>query len=99
MSASVRAFSCLALFRCAHVACVARGPDGVRGPGGGHVQVGAHDGRVALGALQPGGQRLALLVHRRVGQGVALALHERALVLVLGGMTRQPALVRPRQMR
>jgi hypothetical protein len=71
----------------------------VRAPGAVHAQVVAHDRRVALGALRLVAQRLALLAHRCVGQGVALALRERALVLVLGGLTRRHALVRHRQVR
>jgi len=69
----------------------------VRAPGAVHAQVVAHDRRVALGALQPVAQQLALLVHRRVGQGVALALRERALVL--GGLTRRHASERRRRVR
>jgi hypothetical protein len=71
----------------------------VRAPGAVHAQVVAHDRRVALGALRLVAQRLALLVRRFVALGVALALRERALVLVLGGLTRRHALVRLRQVR
>jgi hypothetical protein len=71
----------------------------VRAQGAVHAQVVAHDRRVALGALQLVAQRLALLVRRFVAPGVAHALRERVLVLVLGGLTRQPALVRLRQVR
>jgi hypothetical protein len=69
----------------------------VRAPGAVHAQVVAHDRRVALGALQPVAQQLALLAHRCVGQGVALALHERVLVLV--GLTRRHASERHRRVR
>jgi hypothetical protein len=71
----------------------------VRAQGAVHAQVVAHDRRVALGALQPVAQQLALLAHRCVGQGVALALHERALVLVLVGLTRRHASERHRRVR
>jgi hypothetical protein len=71
----------------------------VRAQGAVHAQVVAHDLRVALGVLQPVVQQLALLVHRCVVQGVARALRERALVQVLGGLTRRHALVRHRQVR
>jgi hypothetical protein len=73
----------------------------VRAPGAVHAQVVAHDRRVALGALQLVAQRLALLVRRFVALGVALALRERALVLVLvlGGLTRRHASGRRRQVR
>ena len=80
---------------------MARDPHVVRAQGAVHAQVVAHDRRVALGALWLVAQRLALLVRRFVVLGVAHALRERALVLVLvlGGLTRQPALVRLRQVR
>jgi hypothetical protein len=71
----------------------------VRAQGAVHAQVVAHDRRVALGALQLVAQRLALLVRRFVVLGVTLALHERALVLVLGGLTRRHASERHRQVR
>jgi hypothetical protein len=71
----------------------------VRAQGAVHAQVVAHDRRVALGALQLVAQRLALLAHRCVGQGVAHALRERALVLVLGGFTRRHASERHRRVR
>jgi hypothetical protein len=71
----------------------------VRAPGAVHAQVVAHDRRVALGALQPVAQQLALLVRRFVVLGVALALHERALVLVLVGLTRRHASERHRRVR
>jgi hypothetical protein len=71
----------------------------VRAPGAVHAQVVAHDRRVALGALQLVAQRLAPLVRRFVALGVAHALRERALVLVLGGLTRRHALVRHRRVR
>jgi hypothetical protein len=67
-----------------------------------HAQVVAHDRRVVLDVLdvlQPAVQQLALPVHRCVVQGAAHALRERALVLVLGGLTRRHALVRHRQVR
>jgi hypothetical protein len=54
---------------------------------------------VALGVLQPVAQQLALPVHRCVALGVARALRERALVQVLGGLTRRHALVRHRRVR
>jgi hypothetical protein len=69
----------------------------VRAPGAVHALVVVHDRRVALGVLQPVAQQLALLAHRCVGQGVALALHERALVLV--GLTRRHASERHRRVR
>jgi hypothetical protein len=69
----------------------------VRAQGAVHAQVVAHDRRVALGALQLVAQRLALLAHRCVGQGVAHALRERALVL--GGLTRRHASERHRRVR
>jgi hypothetical protein len=71
----------------------------VRAQGAVHAQVVAHDRCVALGVLQPVVQRLALPVHRCVALGVAHALRERALVQGLGGLTRQHALVRRRQVR
>jgi hypothetical protein len=73
----------------------------VRAQGAVHVLVVAHDRRVALGVLQPVVQQLALPVHRCVVQGVARALRERALVLVLvqGGLTHRHALVRHRRVR
>jgi hypothetical protein len=71
----------------------------VRAQGAVHAQVVAHDRRVALGALQPVAQRLALLVRRFVALGAALALRERALVLVLGGLTRRHASERRRRVR
>jgi hypothetical protein len=71
----------------------------VRAQGAVHAQVVAHDRRVALGVLQPVVQQLALPVRRFVVQGVAHALRERALVQGLGGLTRQHALVRRRQVR
>jgi hypothetical protein len=71
----------------------------VRAQGAVHAQVVAHDRRVALGVLQPVVQQLALPVHRCVAQGVARALRERALVQVLGGLTRRHALVRHRRVR
>ena len=78
---------------------MARDPHVVRAQGAVHAQVVAHDRRVALGALRLVAQRLALLVRRFVALGVALALRERALVLVLGGLTRRHALVRLRRVR
>jgi len=69
----------------------------VRAPGAVHAQVVVHDRRAALGAPQLVAQRLALLVRRFVALGVARALRERALVL--GGLTRRPALVRLRRVR
>ena len=75
----------------------------VRAQGAVHALVVAHDRRVALGVLQPVAQQLALRVHRcvvqGVVQGVARALRERALVQVLGGLTRRHALVRHRRVR
>jgi hypothetical protein len=71
----------------------------VRAPGAVHAQVVAHDRRVALGALQLVAQRLALLVRRFVALGAALALRERALVLVQGGLTRRHASERLRRVR
>jgi hypothetical protein len=70
-----------------------------RAPGAVHAQVVAHDRRAALGALQLVAQRLALLVRRFVALGVALALRERALVLVQGGLTRRHASERRRRVR
>jgi hypothetical protein len=61
----------------------------VRAQGAVHALVVAHDRRVA--------QRLALLVHRCVVLGVVHALRERAMTLVLGGLTLQLALVQRRQ--
>ena len=82
---------------------MARDPHVVRAPGAVHAQVVAHDRRVALGALQLVAQRLALLVRRFVALVVALvvalALRERALVLVLGGLTRRHASERRRRVR
>ena len=78
---------------------MARDPHVVRAQGAVHAQVVAHDRRVALGAPQLVAQRLALLVRRFVVLGVAHALRERALVLVLGGLTRRHALVRHRRVR
>jgi hypothetical protein len=69
----------------------------VRAPGVVHAQVVAHDRRVALGALQPVAQQLALLVRRSVALGVAHALRER--VLVQGGLTRRHASERLRRVR
>jgi hypothetical protein len=69
----------------------------VHAQGAVHAQVVAHDRRVALGALQPVAQRLALLVRRFVALGAALALRERALVL--GGLTRRHASERRRRVR
>jgi len=71
----------------------------VRAQGAVHAQVVAHDRRVALGALQLVAQRLALLVRRFVALGAALALHERALGLVLVGLTRRHASERHRRVR
>jgi len=71
----------------------------VRAQGAVHALVVAHDRHVALGVLQPVVQQLALPVHHCVVQGVARALHERALVQVLGGLTRRHALVRHRRVR
>jgi len=71
----------------------------VRAQGAVHALVVAHDRRVALGVLQPVVQQLALPAHRCVVQGVALALHERALVLVQGGLARRHALERRRRVR
>ena len=78
---------------------MARDPHVVRAQGAVHAQVVAHDRRVALGALRLVAQRLALLVRRFVALGVALALRERALVLVLGGLTRRHASERRRRVR
>ena len=78
---------------------MARDPHVVRAQGAVHAQVVVHDRRVALGALRLVAQRLALLVRHFVALGAVHALRERALVLVLGGLTRQPALVRLRQVR
>ena len=78
---------------------MARDPHVVRAPGAVHAQVVAHDRRVALGALQLVAQRLALLVRRFVALGATLALRERALVLVLGGLTRRHASERRRRVR
>ena len=78
---------------------MARDPHVVRAPGAVHAQVVAHDRRVALGALWLVAQRLALLVRRFVVLGVAHALRERALVLVLGGLTRRHASERHRRVR
>jgi hypothetical protein len=71
----------------------------VRAQGAVHALVVAHDRRVALGVLRPVAQQLALLVRRFVVLGVVHALRERALVLVLGGLTRRHALVRHRRVR
>jgi len=71
----------------------------VRAQGAGHALVVAHDRRVALGALWLVAQQLALLVRRFVVLGVAHALRERALVLVLGGLTRRHASERRRRVR
>jgi hypothetical protein len=71
----------------------------VRALGAVHALVVAHDRRAALGAPQLVAQRLALLVRRFVAPGVAHALRERVLVLVLGGSTRRPALEQHRRVR
>jgi len=71
----------------------------VRAQGAVHARVVGRDRRVALDELQPVGQRLALLVHRCVVLGVAHALRERALALVLGGLTRRHASERHRRVR
>jgi hypothetical protein len=78
---------------------VARDPHAVRALGAVRVQVVDRDRRVALGAKHPVAQQLALLVHRCVVQDVALALRERALVLVLDGSALQHASVRHRRVR
>ena len=78
---------------------MARDPHVVRAQGAVHAQVVAHDRRVALGALWLVAQQLALLGRRFVVLGVARALRERALVQVLGGLTRRHALVRHRRVR
>ena len=78
---------------------MARDPHVVRAPGAVHAQVVARDRRVALGALQLVAQRLALLVRHFVALGAALALRERALVLVQGGLTRRHASERLRRVR
>jgi hypothetical protein len=69
----------------------------VRAQGAVHALVVAHDRRVALGVGPRVAQRLALLVHRCVVLGVVHALRERAMALVLGGLTLQLALVQRRQ--
>jgi hypothetical protein len=71
----------------------------VHAQGAVHAQVVGHGRRVALGVLQLAVQRLALRVHHCVAQGVAHALRERALAPVLGGWSRQHALVRRRRVR
>jgi hypothetical protein len=71
----------------------------VRAQGAVHAQVVGRGRCVALDALQPVGQRLALLVHRCVAQGAAHALRERALALVMGGLTRRHASERHRRVR
>ena len=78
---------------------MARDPHVVRAQGAVHAQVVVHDRRVALGAPQLVAQRLALLVRRFVVLGVAHALRERALVLVLGGLTRRHVSERHRRVR
>jgi hypothetical protein len=78
---------------------VARDPHAARALGALRVQVVDHDHRVALGAKRPVAQQLALLVHRFVVQGAALALRERALVLALDGLALQRASVRHRRVR
>jgi hypothetical protein len=78
---------------------VAHDPHAARALGAVRVQVVGRDHRVVLGAKHPVAQQLALLGHRCVVQDVALALRERALVLVLDGLTRRHALVRHRQVR
>jgi hypothetical protein len=69
----------------------------VRAPGAVHAQVVVRDRRVALGALQPVAQRLALLVHRDAVPVAVLALRE--LGLVQGGLTRRHASERRRRVR
>jgi len=76
---------------------VVRDPHAVRALGAGHVQVVRRDHRVALGAKRLVAQRLALLVHRSLAQGVARALRER--VLVLDGLVLQHASVQRRRVR
>jgi hypothetical protein len=78
---------------------VARDPHAARALGAVRVQVVGRDHRVALGAKRLVAQQLALLVHRFVVQGAAHALHERALVLVQGGLARRHASGRHRQAR
>jgi len=70
-----------------------------RAQGAVHAQVVGRDRRAAQGVLQLAVQRLALLVHRCVVLGVAHALRERALALVLGGLTRRHASERHRRVR
>jgi hypothetical protein len=70
-----------------------------RAQGAVHAQVVGRDRRVAQGVLQLAVQRLALLVRRCVVLGVAHALRERALALVLGGLTRRHASERHRRVR
>ena len=78
---------------------MARDPHVVRAQGAVHAQVVVHDRRAALGAPQLVAQRLALLVRHFVALGAALALRERVLVQVQGGLTRRHASERLRQVR
>jgi len=71
----------------------------VRAPGAAHAQVVGRDRHLVLAVPQPVAQRHALLVHRHVVLGAAHALRERALVLVLGDLTRQHASGRRRRVR